>query len=114
VRSDAATVTAAGLMTCPDACYQAARSYVPSVVVLDIVGSNRSLGSLAPVACTAARYSNLCALRLPLADIHIRSGLRRSTATRVVPLVCIQVAWQPSRGKQPGAWRYDVGTGFTW
>ncbi len=61
---------------------------MPSVVVLDIVGSNRSLGSLAPVACTAARYSNLCALRLPLADIHIRSRLCRSTATRVVPLVC--------------------------
>src|SRR2546430_995330 len=40
--SDAATVTANSLMTCPDACYQAPRSRVPlpSVVVLDVVGSN--------------------------------------------------------------------------
>jgi hypothetical protein len=84
VRSDAATVAATSLMTCPDACHQAPRSRVRSVVVLDIVGSNRSLGSLAPVARTAARYSNLCALRLPLADIHIRSRLHRPTATLVV------------------------------
>ena len=38
--SDAATVTANSLMTCPDACYQAPRSRVPSVVVLDVANSN--------------------------------------------------------------------------
>jgi hypothetical protein len=40
VRPDVATVTAYSLVTCPDACYQAPRSRVRSVVVLDVVGPN--------------------------------------------------------------------------
>ncbi len=40
VRSDAATVAANSLMTCPDVCYQVPRSRVRSVVVLDVANSN--------------------------------------------------------------------------
>jgi hypothetical protein len=39
---------------------------------------------------TAAKYSNLCALRLPWASIHIRAKLPRLTVSSVAPVVCIQ------------------------
>ena len=38
-----------------------------------------------------ATYSNPCALRLLRASIHIRTKLRCLTATRTVPIVCIQM-----------------------
>ena len=41
---------------------------------------------------TAATYSNLCALRLLRASIHIRTMPRCLTASRAAPVVCIQVA----------------------
>ena len=40
VRSGTVIVTALSALTCPDACYQAPRSRVRSVVVLDVAGSN--------------------------------------------------------------------------
>ena len=49
VRSDAATVTITGLMTCLDAYYQAPRSRVRFVVVLDVMSSVTS--ALSARAC---------------------------------------------------------------
>ena len=40
----------------------------------------------------AATYSNPCALRLLRASTRIRTTLRYLTATRTVPIVCIQKA----------------------
>lgn len=84
---------------------------MPCVVVLDVVGSNRSLG----LACacrsrTAPRYSNLSALRLPLVDIHIPSRLHRLTAISGVPVVCIQVVW-PRFHVAPALGTAQLGTG---
>jgi hypothetical protein len=41
---------------------------------------------------TAARYSNLCMLRLSWAGVRIRAGLHCLTASRDAPVVCIQKA----------------------
>lgn len=73
--SDAATVTANSLMTCPDACYQAPRSRVPSVVVLGVEGSS-------PIACFTEGGTR--GLKVPktrkcsgaVAMRHIRQGMR--------------------------------------
>jgi hypothetical protein len=55
---------------------------------------------------TAARYSNLCALRPQWAGINIRTRLHRLTASRAAPVVCIQKVIDMTWVGVSGSWRY--------
>lgn len=60
VRSDAVTVAGPLLLTSVNARHQVTCCSTPCVVVLDVVDSNRSLASLAPVTSRSNEVQHLC------------------------------------------------------